>query len=135
MNESRLKAIRMAKGLTQHEVAEATGIARSTIAAYEAGARKPHGENVKALAEFYGVSADYLLETNLSHIVEEPADAWRRIDSVVSPTTMDSLLRVWKVIQDDPEMQEFVIQLAEYDDDTIRKVLAALDAIATRRQS
>lgn len=55
----RLKALRLDKGLSQSECAEALGIDRTTYAKYEnGGSVKRHIEN---LANFFDVSTDYLL--------------------------------------------------------------------------
>lgn len=47
---SRLKEAREKAGLTQQELSEATGIARSTIANYENGKREPDIENLCIIA-------------------------------------------------------------------------------------
>lgn len=131
MQESRLRELREAAGLTQEQVAEATGIARSTIAAYEVGGRRPHGENVRTLAEFFRVPADYLLGTNMSRFVEETGDARRIIDNAIadSPDPIEDLIRMWKAIRGRPELQHLITQLSEFDDDTIHKVIRVIGAL------
>lgn len=59
----KLKNLR-GKRFTQKEVSKATGIPISTIAAYENNLRQPALNNLRTLAEFYGVSPGYLLENN-----------------------------------------------------------------------
>ena len=56
----RLKSLRLARRLTQQEVADALNISRSAYALYEAGKRQLGYETLLALADFYGVSLDYL---------------------------------------------------------------------------
>lgn len=56
----RLRSLRLARGLTQIELAVETGISRSHIAAMETGADPPCRENLHALATFFDVSMDYL---------------------------------------------------------------------------
>lgn len=58
---SRLKKARMLTGLTQREVSRKTGVPHSTIANYETGRTEPCIENLGILADFYGVSVDWLL--------------------------------------------------------------------------
>mgnify|MGYP004732743093 CR=1 FL=1 len=57
----RLSDLRKEKGFTQLEVAEKTGIQRTTINYYECGARKVKVEDLLTLSAFYKVSTDYLL--------------------------------------------------------------------------
>ncbi|MDR2568953.1 MAG: helix-turn-helix domain-containing protein [Oscillospiraceae bacterium] len=57
----RLKKARENTGFTQREVSRDTGISQPSIAQYETGAREPDIETMGRLAEFYGVSVDWLL--------------------------------------------------------------------------
>lgn len=57
----RLKLAREQSGFTQREVAKETGISQPIIAYLETGKREPSIENLGILAEFYGVSTDWLL--------------------------------------------------------------------------
>lgn len=57
-----LKRIRMEKGLTQTEVAVATGIPQYSISDWEIGRKAPMFAGILRLAKFYGVSIDELLE-------------------------------------------------------------------------
>lgn len=56
-----LKELREKKGLSQSAVARAMGISRQNYGYYESNQRDPDTAMVKALAEFFGVSTDYLL--------------------------------------------------------------------------
>ncbi|PRS02334.1 transcriptional regulator [Bacillus atrophaeus] len=57
----RLKELRDSKKLTQDKLAEILGISRGTYAHYEINKRKPDYETLIKLADFYGVTTDYLL--------------------------------------------------------------------------
>lgn len=57
----RLIELRERQGKTQEAVAEACNISRVTLARYENGTREPVAKNVSKLAEYYGVTVDYLL--------------------------------------------------------------------------
>lgn len=61
--QSKLKKARQNTGFTQREVAKETRIPQSTIANYETGRTEPDIENLGILADFYGVSVDWLLGT------------------------------------------------------------------------
>ena len=49
--------------LTQREVQAETGILQSALAKYEKGTLEPSLEKLGILADFYGVSVDWLLGT------------------------------------------------------------------------
>lgn len=59
----RLKELRLQKGLTQQQVANAIGKTYQAYSYYENGKRDPDTETLKLLADFFNVSTDYLLET------------------------------------------------------------------------
>ena len=57
----RLRFLREQRNLTQADVAKEIGIATFTYQRYEYGEREPSASLLKTLADFYNVSADYLL--------------------------------------------------------------------------
>lgn len=57
----RLKELREGKGLPQSEMAKICGIAVASYANWEQGRALPPLGQIPILAEFFGVSADYLL--------------------------------------------------------------------------
>ena len=57
----RFKKMRKDKSLTQKEVALAVNINERTYRRYEAGEIEPSATNINKLADFFDVSADYLL--------------------------------------------------------------------------
>lgn len=61
MNTDNLKAIRSKKGVTQKEAADALGISPNTYKNYEQGMREPNNEMLCKLADYFQVTADYLL--------------------------------------------------------------------------
>ena len=63
-----LKYARERKGLSQKDVAEGIGVAKSTYSLYESGNREPNVQTIKKIADLLNVSADDLLGLN-----EEPA--------------------------------------------------------------
>lgn len=60
---SKLKAAREKNGFTQREAGEELQIPYSTLANYELGRTQPDLETLGILADFYGVSVDWLLGT------------------------------------------------------------------------
>lgn len=57
----RLRDLRARENLTQQELADNTHIARSTLAMYEYGKRRPDFEILDKLADYFDVSFDYIL--------------------------------------------------------------------------
>lgn len=58
---NRLKRLREKSGLAQKFVAAKLDIKPNTLSGYESGRREPDTTTLKALADFYDVSTDYLL--------------------------------------------------------------------------
>ena len=56
----RLSALRKEKGLTLRELAEQVGITAAALSSYEKGQKEPSLGYAKKLAQYYGVSLDYL---------------------------------------------------------------------------
>ncbi len=57
----RMLLLRKEQKLRQSDVANGIGIALYTYQRYEYGEREPSASVVKSIADFYSVSADYLL--------------------------------------------------------------------------
>lgn len=64
----KLKTLRNKRGLSQQQVAYDLNITQQAYSRYELG-RDPDIHILKALAEYYGVSADYLLEID-NHCID-----------------------------------------------------------------
>ncbi len=58
---ARLRELRASKGVSQDAAAEACEISRVGLARYETGQRVPVVKIASRLAEYYGVSVEYLL--------------------------------------------------------------------------
>ncbi|MCL2698453.1 MAG: helix-turn-helix domain-containing protein [Oscillospiraceae bacterium] len=56
-----LKELRKAKGLTQKQLGEMLGGSERGIQNYELGTSKPYHDLLIALADYFGVSVDYLV--------------------------------------------------------------------------
>lgn len=56
-----LKETRINAGLTQAQLAERIGVAKSTYCNWEQGAREPNVLKLKAIAKALGVTTDYLV--------------------------------------------------------------------------
>lgn len=58
---SRLRDLRLNKGLNQNVFSEAIGISRSSVSSYEQGINIPDAETLAKFGDFFGVTYDYLL--------------------------------------------------------------------------
>lgn len=65
MFKDKLKQLRLDKGVTQSDIANVIGVSSATIGNYEQGTRKPRkSETWKKIADYFGVSIDYLIDEN-----------------------------------------------------------------------
>lgn len=65
----KLLALREKSGLSQNEISKRLGIARTTYASYEQGAREPDIEMINKLAKFHGITGGELLGENKKETV------------------------------------------------------------------
>ena len=72
MLKHQLRDARTAAGKTQQETADFLGVNYSTYSGYETGKRRPKPAQIQQLAGFFGVTADYLLETETAKGSSEP---------------------------------------------------------------
>lgn len=56
-----LKEARLKSGLSQKDLSENIGVAKSTYSLYESGKREPNADTIKKIASALNVSADMLL--------------------------------------------------------------------------
>ena len=61
MVAQRIKELRIARGLTQRNVADALQMAETTYQVYEHGRKKPGQDRLISFADFFDVSLDYLV--------------------------------------------------------------------------
>ena len=58
----RLKELRDRRGISQLKLAMDLGLSQNSVSRYESGAREADYKTLIALADYFGVSVDYLLE-------------------------------------------------------------------------
>lgn len=84
---NRIKKARLEKGMTQEELAEALGLARTTVARYELGEIEPKLQNLITLSIVLGVSTDYLLGVSHSKMympAELSNEVWDSLNRFVA---------------------------------------------------
>ena len=85
---NRIKELREERELRQSDVAAATGIDQRTLSNYETGKTNPDSFAIIKLADFFGVSCDYLLGVNEISVKDKNAlkkelnDIKKRIDHI-----------------------------------------------------
>lgn len=100
-----LKYIREKNGLTKRELCEKTGISERAYLTYEFGEREPKISVIAKLADFYGVTTDYLLgrepapdpfaDLNLNKESEEDViDKYMSLPPNIRACLMDVLLQL-----------------------------------------
>lgn len=70
-----LKILRESRGLNMRETAKLLGIPYTTYVNYEKGLREPTSEMLIQLADFFGVTTDYLLGREGGSIIQQVLDA------------------------------------------------------------
>lgn len=73
----RLKALREEAGYSQYTFADAFGCAQSTVGSWEAGRREPPFKTLIKIADFFGVTTDYLLgrtDRPEIHVIDNPPE-------------------------------------------------------------
>lgn len=68
-----LKKIRESRKITQAEFSKVMNVAPSTVGLWEQGRREPNYESLNKIADYYGVTTDYLLgrENLKSHSIPQ----------------------------------------------------------------
>lgn len=59
--QDRLNRLRREQGLSQEDLAEVVGVTRQAVQKWESGASRPDMDNLAALAQYFGVTLDYLV--------------------------------------------------------------------------
>lgn len=80
---ARLRKLRKEKSITQAELAKTMSLGESTISFYESNKREPDYNTLQKLAQYFGVSTDYLLGNT-----DEPRPA-----SIIKESGIDYLAR------------------------------------------
>lgn len=87
----KLKALRTAKKMSQKELAERIGIAKSVISFYESGDRFPSYDVLIKIARIFNVTTDFLLDVERERTVNVSGLSEEDIAAVT--TVIDALKR------------------------------------------
>lgn len=93
MNEiyDRYKAIRDSRNVKDSQVAKETGITKSTFSEWKSGKYTPKQEKLQKIADYFGVSIEYLMTGSNDNVKEQPQlssrderDISRRLEQTLS---------------------------------------------------
>lgn len=105
---TRLRQLRDRIGVNQDVVAEACDISRVALTRYENGQRVPRAQIAARLADYYGVTVDYLLG---------------RDDTPTQPQE--------KAPADDPLTEQIMAKAKNMNEEELRQLLRIMDALKT----
>ena len=100
--KERLTQLRKELGLTQEQLAEKLGMGytRTAISAWEVGRNEPSNSDTVKIAEFFGVSTDYLLgKTDIKNIEEDFKFAYHKEIEGLSEDEIKEALEFYKKIK------------------------------------
>jgi len=86
-----LKGLRKQRGLSQSELANHLGVAKSTVSMYEVGNRTPDYEMLKSIAIFFNVDTNILFE--FPQQTEKPIDGDEHIEYTDTEKTLIEYFR------------------------------------------
>lgn len=81
-SHTRLKALRENRGLSQKGLGEEIGVSDVMISMYEQGKKNPSIDTITKMANFFGVSVDYLLGQKLNN--KDERDIKKDLDSIMN---------------------------------------------------
>lgn len=80
----KLKALRTGQKLSQRELAERLGVAKSIVSYYESGDRYPSYDILVKMAHLFHVTTDYLLDVDKNRMIDVSNLSEEEIGVVIS---------------------------------------------------
>lgn len=102
-----LKELRQKKGISQQKLANFLNVSRSAIAMWETGKSSPDLATLVKIANYFGVSVDFLLE-NEKPIIHEPEPWDHPLDFVPYEEIQFAFLNGFDDLPDDEKKKRFV---------------------------
>ena len=122
----RLAELRSARGLTQQQLADLTGLTRGRLNNYEQGTREPDLATLQSLADFFQVTTDSLLgRTDTAGGFA--AETMSKIDEALGEDP--ELLAFWLETKKRPDLQLFLKQVKSASPKAIRQMLTIIKMI------
>lgn len=119
----RLKEARELKGYTQVHVAKILGITNTSLSNYERGERDPDTFSLNRLAQFYGVSVDWLLgRIGSPSPYDDPNKvAVKAVEEAISDDA--ELTEFWHELKEREDLQLLFKQVKPLSPDTIKRII------------
>lgn len=122
----RLAELRSARGLTQQQLADLTGLTRGRLNNYEQGTREPDLVTLQSLADFFQVTTDFLLgRTDTAG--DFTAETMSKIDQALGEDP--DLLAFWLETKQRPDLQLFLKQVKSASPKAIRQMMTIIKMI------
>lgn len=108
----RLKQLRTENDVSQSDIAKLLDVTRQAYSRYERGEREPDLEMLCKLADYYGVTVDYLIGHDSNAIMDRPDSAIaenfiREFGDLFSDETFQSYIKLYKLM--DTRQRIFVL--------------------------
>lgn len=108
----RLKQLRTENDVSQSDIAKLLDVTRQAYSRYERGEREPDLEMLCKLADYYGVTVDYLIGHDSKSIMDRPDSAIaenfiREFGDLFSDKTFQSYIKLYKLM--DTRQRIFVL--------------------------
>jgi transcriptional regulator with XRE-family HTH domain len=131
MLSNRLKELRSQKKKTQKEIAAFLGITRQGYGNYENGVTEPDTETIQKLADFFGVSTDYLL--GRTDDPTPPRQTSVPQTNIPSWATRKDVRDFKKMLEEDAPVMFDGVPLDEEDREKVMRVMEAIFWDAKKR--
>lgn len=121
--QSRLKDLIEEKGITQKDLADEINTTKSTISRYLNNKREPKMYLLEKIANYFGVSVDYLLGRS---DIKDPAEV---VENAISNDP--ELLEFWNKIKKSQNKKKLIKQInkmEEVDEEFIRHIISTLQS-------
>ncbi len=97
----KLKELRTNRNIFQKDLAEYIGVSRAIISQYESGDKYPSIDTIEKIAEYFGVTIDYLLGSNntindLEEQFPEGVQVLRRATKELTPEARAKMVKLMK---------------------------------------
>ncbi len=103
---SRLRKLRIEKGLNQQKLADMVGVSKSSISCYEKETRSPKSETIIDFIQIFGVNADYLLGSDdIVKVVEDKKRPFRALtkEEIVFLEELKKNEMIYEILLEDPK--------------------------------
>lgn len=111
-----IKQLKLEKGL----IANAIGVDKTTYNKYETGKSQPDFDTVQKLADFFGVSVDYLLgrsDTRNSDIIE---------GAIKDDPELE---RIWNILNNREEVRLMFRKMVDLKSEDVRRILKIIEIV------